>query len=510
MKKRIIPILTIFLITILAIVVTRSKENNLKDSGNYLAVLIDGNKSTSFPSKGNYQVNTICTNGSASWDYENWNLKVIPQNGKTKCEIRFETNAAVKINEYLKSLAPAQNVSMQNGSDSESYFVHENLDLITNSLTSEKDKSYYTGYTETTTTPNYTWDATNYTWTSNNNKKDSTTATMIFYPASDGNAALCYTISSEKNADIATIYMDDTKITSVSGSDSGCLYFNDLKTTNKMTISYVKDSSASSGNDNIIFSMKGFDSSSVPTDVGYRFQGPNPNNYVIFNDELWRIIGVFDENTHGITNEWLVKIIKNTSVKALNWSTSNAAVHFKNTPVNTFLNTNYYNDTTDNGQGIKSKYQNYIENASWYLGTIDEDVTALKAFVNERNHFVYSDTSLNIISNPIGLMYLSDYGLAVSKENTSCTREAVLKYYSAVGCADKSWLAGNPEEWTISQQKNNSYTYVYSPSDAGSIISSMQYNYYQLRPTLYLKSNVKKIAGNGSIDNPYILTYEGE
>ena len=26
----------------------------------------------------------------------------------------------------------------------------------------------------------------------------------------------------------------------------------------------------------------------------YRYIGANPNNYVKFNDELWRIIGVFD------------------------------------------------------------------------------------------------------------------------------------------------------------------------------------------------------------------------
>ena len=34
----------------------------------------------------------------------------------------------------------------------------------------------------------------------------------------------------------------------------------------------------------------------------YRYIGANPNNYVKFNDELWRIIGVFDVDDE--TGKW--------------------------------------------------------------------------------------------------------------------------------------------------------------------------------------------------------------
>ena len=40
-----------------------------------------------------------------------------------------------------------------------------------------------------------------------------------------------------------------------------------------------------------------------------RYIGANPNNYILFNDELWRIIGVFSEDTHSVSGEKLIKII---------------------------------------------------------------------------------------------------------------------------------------------------------------------------------------------------------
>ena len=38
----------------------------------------------------------------------------------------------------------------------------------------------------------------------------------------------------------------------------------------------------------------------VVNENGYRYEGKNPNNYIWFNNELWRIIGVFDETSHGV------------------------------------------------------------------------------------------------------------------------------------------------------------------------------------------------------------------
>ena len=49
--------------------------------------------------------------------------------------------------------------------------------------------------------------------------------------------------------------------------------------------------------------------------LNYRYIGQNPDNFVLFNGELWRIIGVFNEDTTG-KSEPLVKIIKNNALYA--------------------------------------------------------------------------------------------------------------------------------------------------------------------------------------------------
>ena len=46
----------------------------------------------------------------------------------------------------------------------------------------------------------------------------------------------------------------------------------------------------------------------------YRYIGANPNNYVKFNDELWRIIGVFDTDDGTGKVEKRLKIIRNESI----------------------------------------------------------------------------------------------------------------------------------------------------------------------------------------------------
>ena len=45
-----------------------------------------------------------------------------------------------------------------------------------------------------------------------------------------------------------------------------------------------------------------------------RYVGANPCNYIIFNGEKWRIIGLFDADSHGQTGKRLVKLIKDEAL----------------------------------------------------------------------------------------------------------------------------------------------------------------------------------------------------
>lgn len=57
-----------------------------------------------------------------------------------------------------------------------------------------------------------------------------------------------------------------------------------------------------------------------------RYIGMDPNNYVLFNDELWRIIGIFSEDTHGLSGKKLIKLIKNELLENRSWDSSNWAM----------------------------------------------------------------------------------------------------------------------------------------------------------------------------------------
>ena len=54
------------------------------------------------------------------------------------------------------------------------------------------------------------------------------------------------------------------------------------------------------------------------SDQNIRYYGSDPNNYVSFNNELWRIIGVFGDN---------VKLIRSKSLGKLSWDSSELSIN---------------------------------------------------------------------------------------------------------------------------------------------------------------------------------------
>jgi hypothetical protein len=89
----------------------------------------------------------------------------------------------------------------------------------------------------------------------------------------------------------------------------------------------------------------------VVNENGYRYEGKDPNNYVSFNGELWRIIGVFDSNTHGIASTNLVKIIRNEPIGSYAWD-KNDTNDWPNSSMYHLLNDYYYNGTNESNSNI--------------------------------------------------------------------------------------------------------------------------------------------------------------
>ena len=258
----------------------------------------------------------------------------------------------------------------------------------------------------------------------------------------------------------------------------------------------------------------------VVNENGYRYEGKNPNNYIWFNNEYWRIIGVFDSASHGQSNKNLVKIIRDDFLDGLAWDKSNTN-NWNTSSLKPLLNGAYYNaqDGTNSGycygysttatancdytkRGIQSGYRGMIASVTWHLGGYSSTSATTSAFYGyERGTTVYSGRPTST-TGYIGLMYPSDYGYSVL--SSSCTRTTNLGSYDSAKCAGQSWLYGKGYEWTLTPYSSNSDNVFYLDIN-GSLSNYYASNGYGSRPVLYLDASVYKIDGDGSLNNPYIV-----
>ena len=261
----------------------------------------------------------------------------------------------------------------------------------------------------------------------------------------------------------------------------------------------------------------------VVNENGYRYEGKNPNNYIWFNNEYWRIIGVFDSASHGLDGKNLVKIIRASALGGLAWDKS-VTNNWTTASLNFLLNGAYYNatDGTNSGycignaaratiisncnytkKGIQAGYRGMIANVTWYLGGYSSIKTTTDAFYGyERGTMVYSGRPTST-TGYIGLMYPSDYGYSVL--SSSCARTTNLDSYGTSTCAGASWLYGQGYEWLLTPFSTES-VFVFFFSDSGDLnYDYTVYGYNSFRPVIYLNASVYKIDGDGSLNSPYII-----
>ena len=258
----------------------------------------------------------------------------------------------------------------------------------------------------------------------------------------------------------------------------------------------------------------------VINENGYRYEGKNPNNYVWFNNEYWRIIGVFDSASHGVSGKNLVKIIREDVLDGLAWHKSNRN-DWTAASLNKLLNGAYYNaqDGTSSGycygysttltsncdytkKGIQPGYRGMIANVTWHLsGYSSTSATAPAIYGYERGTTVSSGSPTSA-TGYIGLMYPSDYGYSVL--SSSCARTTNLGSYNTAACAGASWLYGKGNEWTLTPSTSSS-NYVFYLDKEGLVSDNSAHIGYGGRPVLYLDASVYKIDGEGTLDKPYII-----
>ena len=232
----------------------------------------------------------------------------------------------------------------------------------------------------------------------------------------------------------------------------------------------------------------------------YRYRGASTKNYVTFNNETWRILGVFptDDGTGKIENR--VKLIKDQSIGDKYWDTNGSNNWARPATLNTELNTTYLNN-------LDSTSKSMIGNTKYYLGgysnsKIQKDVMYQyeRKIQNTTNNEFYYGSNPNSWVGKLGLMYASDYGYAVSDE---CT-QTLYNYYNAI-CKNNNWLFKGNNEWILPQAASYSFNaFIVYPIGRVNY-DSVNYFQYGVRPVLYLISSAKITGGNGTSSSPYTL-----
>ena len=217
-------------------------------------------------------------------------------------------------------------------------------------------------------------------------------------------------------------------------------------------------------------------------DNNLRYIGADPNNYVSFNNELWRIIGVMNNIDDGTgKKETRLKIIRDEPIGEYSWDNKgeNGENDWTTASLQTVLNSGaYYNRTSgecpygQNGAttscdftstGLTEDAKSLINNAVWNLGGSDtsDNVTTAMFYERERGDTVYNERPTEW-TGQIGLMYPSDYGYATSGSNTIdrsvCISEYLYNWEELSDCYINDWLyEENLHRWGVCQEKCVSY-----------------------------------------------------
>ena len=221
----------------------------------------------------------------------------------------------------------------------------------------------------------------------------------------------------------------------------------------------------------------------------YTYKGANPNNYITFNNETWRIISVESDNS--------LKIMRNTSVLAA-WDTNNQN-NWETASLNTYLNGEYLNSLSD-----KDK----IVNRDWSVGAIIRNNNDLASQI--------ADEKSTTWNGKIGLISSSEYIRANSNSNQCGTYKLDYDNYKTSLCSLTNWMYDSiPDNggllWTITPiSGETNQVNIISDNTNGmyGLASSVGTNtdgLFSVCQALYLSSDIN-LSGDGSASNPYVIT----
>ena len=261
----------------------------------------------------------------------------------------------------------------------------------------------------------------------------------------------------------------------------------------------------------------------------YTYRGANPNNYVTFNEEQWRIISV---NTEDNT----IKIVRNAVLSDRTFDTSSNG-RYDGQYCNDSSGCNIYGSsstlydanlspittlaievegTTYQLPNKESEMSTYL-NGEYYNGLnteakemVKQDAIYKVGVLNQNN----SQTTSTDVSQvnaakwkgKVALIDATEYVRAST--NSSCT--GIGAYWNSSSCynnnSSHNWMYLNDVWWTMSPYSISYSSFVWNVYSSGTITSDIASTSTGVRPVVTLSPDIKITGGDGSSTNAYQLS----
>ena len=210
------------------------------------------------------------------------------------------------------------------------------------------------------------------------------------------------------------------------------------------------------------------DGSTYDDGVDTFITGEDPNNYIWYSGKLWRAVSVNTEaNTTKLVTQW--------NISAINYNPDNQT-NFEGSYMEEWLN-----DTTADGfLGNLREPDKFIVTDAVWDATLD--ATRLGSIQRPNGEATVTDA--------VGLLNIYEY----QSSYTGTT-------YS------NGYLNNGLNWWTLTPYSSS---YVRCVSSYGNSFSSYPTNANGVRPSINLKSSIKIVDGDGTVDNPYRLNGDND
>ena len=217
----------------------------------------------------------------------------------------------------------------------------------------------------------------------------------------------------------------------------------------------------------------------------YIYKGANPNNYITFNNETWRIISVENDGT--------IKIMRNESIGNQKWDLDGSNV-WETSSIKTYLNGEYLNSISANKDIIVPK--------TWSIGGVPDNNSDLAGQIAAENGTQSKSAS-------VGMITASEY-LRANTNKEQCENMSINNTNRAT-CKTTNWMCSIVPSggglWTISRSasySSNVFSVNGAASFAGRVSRSTANSSIGVSPALYLTSDIS-LSGTGSELDPYII-----